>query len=147
MDVWSFSSKLTHRLCIWSALSVFISAGTAFSSIPLLRGLGIQFFAWGVIDGAIAFFGVRASAKKKLKVQESGSVESEAKESRWLERILWINTGLDVLYVLGGIWLMQTWGAESLLWKGHGVGIIIQGGFLFFFDFFHAFTLQNLKVH
>ena len=147
MDVWSFSSKLTHRLCIWSALSVFISAGTAFSSIPLLRGLGIQFFAWGVIDGAIAFFGVRASAKKKLKVQDSGSVESEAKESRWLERILWINTGLDVLYVLGGIWLMQTWGAESLLWKGHGVGIIIQGGFLFFFDFFHAFTLQNLKVH
>jgi len=147
MGVWDFSSKLTRRLLIWSVLSVLASAVIVFLPNPFLRGLGIQFFAWGVIDGAIAIFGERASAKRRLKVQESGSVESEAKESRWLERILWINTGLDVLYVLGGLWLMQTWGADSLLWKGHGAGIIIQGGFLFFFDFFHAFALQNLKVH
>jgi len=131
---------------VWAAFSVLVSVITIFLSDPFMRGLGIQFLAWGVIDGAIALFGKQASEKRKLKVQQSGLAESEAKESRWLERILWINTGLDVLYVIGGVWLMQSWGAESLLWKGHGVGIIIQGGFLFFFDFFHAFSLQSLRI-
>jgi hypothetical protein len=146
MDIWDFSSKLTQRLLVWSVFSVVISAVTVFSSNPFLRGLGIQFFVWGVIDGAIAIFGKHASAKRKLEVEISDLVESEAKESRWLERILWINTCLDVFYILGGIWLIQTWGAKSLLWEGHGIGIIIQGGFLFFFDFFHAVTLRNRRV-
>ena len=147
MSIRDFSTSLTRRLLVWSALSALVSAGTAFSSNPFLRGLGVQFFAWGVIDGAIAFFGERASAKRKFKAQESGSAENEAKEYHWLERILWINTGLDVLYVIGGAWLIQTWGANSLLWEGHGVGIIIQGGFLFFFDFFHALSLRNLRLN
>ena len=69
--------------------------------------------------------------------------EKEAHESRRLERVLWGNTALDVLYVLGGVWLMQGWGAESPLWRGHGLGVVIQGGFLFFFDLYHAITLRN----
>jgi len=145
MSIWTFSKRITRRLLVWSALSVLFSMLTFFSANLFLRGLGIQFFAWGVIDGAIAFFGEQASAKRKVKVQESDSMEIKAQEARWLERILWVNTGLDVFYVLGGVWLMQSWGAESLLWQGHGAGIIIQGGFLFFFDFFHAFSLRKLQ--
>lgn len=143
MSIWNFSSTLTGRLLIWSGLSVLVSAVMVFSSNPFLHGLGIQFFAWGVIDAAIAYFGAKASEKKRLRL--GGSAEAEAKESRWLERILWINTGLDMFYVFGGLWLMQTWSMDSLLWKGHGVGIIIQGGFLLFFDFFHAITLRNIR--
>ena len=145
MNVWTFSSQLTRRLLTWSMLSVLVSAATIFSPNPFLRGLGIQFFAWGAIDGSIAIFGTRASAKKQAKKQESERVEIDSKEAQWLSRILWINTGLDVFYVLGGVWLMQTWGAESSLWKGHGVGIAIQGGFLFFFDFFHVVSLRNIR--
>lgn len=144
MTIWDFANRLTRRLLIWSALSVLISAPTYFSANPFLRGLGIQFFAWGVINGAIAVFGARASAKKKLNLQESESAEAEAKETRWLNRILWINTGLDVLYILGGLWLMLTWGVNSPLWQGHGIGIIIQGGFLFLFDLYHAIFLQKI---
>ena len=147
MDVWGFSFKLARRLLIWSILSVLVSAVMVFLSNPFLRGIGIQFFAWGIIDGGIAFFGTQSSAKRQAKIQESERVEIETKEAQWLSRILWINTGLDVLYILGGIWLTQTWGADSLLWKGHGVGIIIQGVFLFFFDFFHAFALRNLQIN
>ena len=143
MSIWNFSSTLTGRLLIWSGLSVLVSAVMVFSSNPFLHGLGIQFFAWGVIDAAIAYFGAKASEKKRLRL--GGSAEAEAKESRWLERILWINTGLDMFYVFGGLWLMQTWSMDSLLWKGHGVGIIIQGGFLLLFDFFHAITLRNIR--
>ena len=146
MNIWDFQTRLTNRLLVWSALSVAFSALTVFSASPFLRGLGIQFLAWGAIDTAIAFFGAKASAKKRLKMQGQASAESEAQESRWLENILWVNTGLDVLYVLGGIWLIQHWGADSVLWRGHGWGIIVQGGFLLFFDFFHAFALRKLRT-
>ena len=147
MSIWDFSTRLTRQLLIWSVLSVLASVPIILSANPFLRGLAVQFLAWGAIDSAIALFGALASAKKRLKVQESERAENEAKESRWLERVLWINTGLDVFYILGGVWLMQVWGADSPLWRGHGVGIIIQGGFLFFFDFFHAFSLRNLQLN
>ena len=144
MNIWDFQTRLTRRLLIWSVFSVAFSTLTFFSTDSLLRGLAIQFFAWGVIDAGIALFGAYASAKKQAKLQADELAES--KEAGWLERVLWINTVLDVLYILGGLWLMQTWGAESLLWSGHGLGIVIQGGFLFFFDFFHAFALRNLRI-
>lgn len=146
MNIWDFQTRLIRRLFVWSALSVAFSALTFFSASPFLRGVAIQCFVWGIIDAAIAFYGGRLSAKKRLKITGSDRGEKEAEESRWLGHILWINTGLDVLYVLGGIWLMQSWGAESPLWRGHGWGVVIQGGFLFFFDFFHAFTLRNLRI-
>ena len=77
-------------------------------------------------------------------MQKDDIGEVETREARWLSRILWVNTGLDVIYILGGLWLFQTWGEGSSLWQGHGVGIIIQGGFLFLFDLSHAFSLTPL---
>ena len=144
MNIWDFQTRLTRRLLIWSVFSVFFSTLTFFSVNSLLRGLAIQFCVWGIIDAGIAIFGAYASAKKQAKLQADELAET--KEANWLERILWINTALDVLYILGGLWLMQTWGTESPLWRGHGLGIVIQGGFLFFFDFFHAFSLRNLRI-
>jgi hypothetical protein len=147
MNIWDFSIRLTRCLLVWSALSVLVSILTVFSSNPFLRGLAIQFLAWGLVDGAIAIYGMRRSTKKQANIQEVDRVEIESKEARWLSRVLWINTGLDVLYVLGGLWLMQTWGTDNPLWKGHGVGVVIQGGFLFFFDLYHAFSLRNLRIN
>ena len=144
MNIWDFQTRLTRRLLIWSVFSVVFSTLTFSSVNSLLRGLAIQFCVWGIIDAGIAIFGAYASAKKQAKLQADELAET--KEANWLERILWINTALDVLYILGGLWLMQTWGTESPLWRGHGLGIVIQGGFLFFFDFFHAFSLRNLRI-
>ena len=98
MNIWDFQTRLTKRLLAWSALCVAFSVLTVFSASPFLRGLGIQSLAWGAIDAAIAFFGANASAKKRLKMRGQASAGSEANESRWLEYILWVNTGLDVLY-------------------------------------------------
>ncbi len=66
-----------------------------------------------------------------------------AKEQRNLQRLLWINTGLDVLYILGGLKLVQTKGAGDARWRGRGWGIVVQGGFLFFFDAFQAMALTR----
>ena len=146
MNIWDFQTRLTRRLLVWSVFSVVFSTLTFFSVNSLLRGLAIQFCMWGIIDAGIAIFGAQISVKKRLKVQETDLAESETKEIHWLERVLWINTALDVLYILGGLWLMQTKGAESPLWRGHGLGVVIQGGFLFFFDFFHAFSIRNIRA-
>jgi D-alanyl-lipoteichoic acid acyltransferase DltB (MBOAT superfamily) len=124
---------------------MMVSVPMIVSADPFWRGVGIQFLVWGGVDAAIAVFGARMSAKKQAGIRESERAGSEVKEARWLERVLWINTCLDVLYVLGGVWLTQTLGVESPLWRGHGVGVAIQGGFLFCFDFYHARVLQRRR--
>lgn len=145
MTIWHFQTTLTRRLLIWAIVSMALSVPMLVITNPFVRGIGIQFLAWGAVDAAIAVFGARMSAKKQAGIKESEQAGSETKEARWLERVLWINTCLDVLYVLGGVWLAQTLGAESPLWRGHGVGVVIQGGFLFFFDFYHAWVLQGRR--
>ena len=146
MTVWSFVTRLTRRLLVWSGLSMLAAALAALSANRFLHGLAIQFFAWGAIDGAIALFARRDSARRKPKIRDSERAEVQEKQRRWLSRILWINTGLDVLYVVGGLWLLRTQGAGSPLWRGHGVGIMFQGAFLFFFDLYHAGRLRNARL-
>jgi hypothetical protein len=145
MTIWLFQTTLTRRLLIWAIGSMALSVPLFITTNPFLRGIGIQFLAWGAVDAAIAVFGAHMSAKKQAGITDPERAVVEAKEARWLERVLWINTCLDVLYVLGGVWLTQTLGAESPLWRGHGVGVVIQGGFLFFFDFYHARVLQRRR--
>lgn len=145
MSIWEFSTRLTRRLLVWSALSILLSTLTIFSADLFLRGLAVQFLVWGVVDGVISILGARAAARKQAAMQESDRAQTEVKEARWLSRVLWVNTGLDVFYLLGGFWLTQTWGAESPLWRGQGMGIMIQGGFLFLFDIYHAFALRNIR--
>lgn len=60
-----------------------------------------------------------------------------------IEKILLLNTGLDVGYMLGGLYLMErskntNKNPERL--KGFGKSILLQGGFLFAFDLAFYFT-------
>ena len=69
--------------------------------------------------------------------------EALAREARKLRRLLWINTGLDVLYVTGGFVLLYTSGAQNPFAAGNGWGVIVQGGFLFVFDLLHAVAVPR----
>ena len=108
---------------------------------PFWRGFGVQALLWGAIDAAIAAFGLRntarqrAAAKQRAAAHDAASIEREARK---LWRLLWINTGLDVLYIGGGILLALTAGREDLFLRGAGWGIVVQGSFLFLFDLIHA---------
>ena len=56
-------------------------------------------------------------------------------EPQKLEKIFWINSALDVVYVASGFWLRaegQKRGNPQ--WIGWGESIMIQGGFLLVFD-------------
>ncbi len=137
MDIWNFQTQLTRRLSFWSLAS--IAFGLPILTLnPFWRGVGIQFIAWGAIDLLIAIVGAAAAKRRKARLTPDELADSALKEGAKLKRILLINTGLDVLYVIGGIALILTLGANSAEWRGHGWGIIVQGGFLFFFDLYHA---------
>ena len=137
MDIWNLQTQLTRRLTFWSLAS--IAFGLPILTLnPFWQGVGIQFIAWGVIDLLIAIIGAAAMKRRKARLTSDELADSTPKESAKLKRILLINTGLDVLYVAGGIALILTLGANDIGWLGHGWGIIVQGGFLFFFDLFHT---------
>jgi carboxylesterase len=101
--------------------------------------------AWGAIDAAIALGGRRAARRRQAARPDAlapGIVDREAnREARRLARLLWFNTGLDVLYVAGGLALAFTRGATSPFWRGTGWGIAVQGAFLFVFDLLHATSI------
>ncbi len=55
-----------------------------------------------------------------------------------LRQLLWINAGLDILYMAVGLGL---WMRPRPMLKGFGFAIAIQGLFLFLFDLFHALQI------
>lgn len=127
----------------WAAGSVAVGgvlwrAGTR-SDNAVLRAFGRQSAAWGAIDGVIAAIGWSR--------RRSGAQQTRAAD---LRRVLAVNAGLDVGYVLGGIWLIAA--RESLGRRpgysadqatGDGAAVIAQGTFLLVLDAVHARRLAG----
>ncbi|MEZ0395780.1 MAG: hypothetical protein ABWK53_05045 [Anaerolineales bacterium] len=143
-DIWQFQQTLTRRLSIWSIASILLGAVMLLFRMPFWNGLGFQFIAWGLIDLLIAWGGSVGTRKRRARLTEAQATEAAPQEARKLVRILWINTGLDVLYMLAGVLVAVLPGASNPLWLGTGIGILIQGAFLFFFDWFHAVQARHL---
>ena len=139
--IWEFQTSLSRRLLLWSIISIF---GGLILQIPRSRfasGMGIQFSAWGLIDAIIAVFGDRAAKKRAAQLPDPLANEIIEHESHKLFKILLVNTGLDVGYILVGSRLALTKGKKDPGWRGHGIGIIIQGAFLFIFDLVHLLMI------
>ena len=111
----SVEEQLTRVLGAWAVGSVVV--GTALSFSRRTRGFGRQTAAWGAIDGAIAYAGVRGRARK-------GPTDRTR-----LRRILLLNAGLDVGYLALGQRMRRT---ER--WRGDGLAVLVQGAFLLVLD-------------
>jgi hypothetical protein len=143
IDIWQFQAALSRRLLAWSGLSVGAGAALALLSDPVWRGFGAQCAGWGLIDAVIAGLGLRQTHRKAAE-QEAHRADEQAEARKNLRRVLWINTGLDIAYVAGGLLLAATKGREGThrrFWRGSGWGIVLQGGFLLVFDLIHALLL------
>lgn len=144
-DSIQFQAGLSRRLLAWSGLSVGV--GTALALLPhrLWQGLGAQCVGWGVIDAVIAGIGLKQTHARAAD-PAAHAPDQQAEARRTLRRVLWINTALDVGYVSGGIALAAAKGRDDTdnarFWRGSGLGIVIQGGFLFMFDLIHALLLR-----
>ncbi|MBK7316243.1 hypothetical protein [Candidatus Villigracilis affinis] len=128
--IWKFGSDLTNRMLIWSILSILSGLYIWFAANEFGRGFDIQAFV-GLIDG-LAIVGARTAARRK-------STADPMREALFIRKVLWINFGLDVLYILGGAWVLLNY--TNVFWRGTGWGIVLQGTFLFFFDLFHAIKI------
>ncbi len=132
--VWKFESDLTKRLLLWSILSLLFGLYVWFATNDFGRGFGIQAVVWGAVDGLIVIIGQVTAARRK-------STTDPTREADVIRRILWVNFGLDLFYILGGVWLLFSWQGD--FWQGTGWGIVLQGAFLFLFDLFHALSVPK----
>ncbi len=138
LTIWTYQEAMSRRLLRWSVLSIAVG----FVLTPLnsfWRGFGWQAVGWGVIDAAIALFG-RESARKRQALPDAAT--RLERERHNLSLLLWINAGLDVLYLLGGRALAERRQSSRML-RGTGWGIVLQGAFLFLFDVYHAINLPR----
>ena len=140
-NIWDFQSNLSRRLLLWSIISIFGGMVLQIPKNRFVSGMGIQFSAWGLIDAIIAIFGERAAKKRAAQLPDPLISEIVDSESHKLYKILLVNTGLDVGYMLGGSAVSLTKGKIDPGWRGHGIGIIIQGAFLFIFDLVHLLLI------
>lgn len=137
-DIWQFQRLLTRRLSIGAGVSLLLGLGMFLFRTPFWNGVAYQFIGWALIDLLIAWGGAAGTRKRRLRLTEEQAAAAAPTEARNLRRILWVNTGLDVLYMLGGVLVAVFPGASNPLWLGTGIGILCQGAFLFFFDWYHA---------
>ncbi len=140
MNIWQYYKAITRRLLAWSAISAAVGVAILFLD-PFWQGVGLEAIAWGVIDAGIALVGGWVTHRRRAGLADPSALDVLTREARNLRRILLINTGLDVLYVTGGVAL--TLGTDNLFWRGNGWGIIVQGGFLFCFDLLHALGMPS----
>ena len=100
---------------------------------------------WNTVNLAIAGFGYYSA----ITADPSGwGLATSLSEHQNFQKILLFNAGLDVGYVLGGLYLTERAkrpDAEEDRLRGFGRSIMLQGGFLFAFDLINYFIASKLN--
>jgi len=146
LNIWQFQKKLINRLLAWAGLSFALGIIFSLQKDKRLQGVGSQFTGWAVVNTAIAYFSARAARAKEHKVTAGELPEREtvSKEAHNLYRLLWVNAGLDILYILCGYSVRVTKGRADRRILGIGEGIALQGAALFILDLFHVLLVPEL---
>jgi len=141
-DLYKFQQTVMPVLLGWG-LGSFVSGLVWWRGENAWRsGIGSQFALWGLIDAAIAAFGLRSAHRNSEKF-DTGTITptDHEKHARQFETIIWLNAVLDIGYIAGGSWLIVKFPKDSQR-KGIGWGVLFQGSFLFIWD-----MLLGILVH
>ena len=130
----SWQRRIGRQLLAWGGLNIALGLCLWWGS-PLWQGIGLQAAVWGAVNILIALWGQRSLQRKLASLSDPVSLQRETARVR---RLLLINAGLDVVYVLAGVTVILTLGPGGAFALGNGWGIVIQGGFLLFFDLWHG---------
>jgi hypothetical protein len=127
------------RLVAWGGISVLV--GTALLAwlraggrrSALLEQFAIQIAAWGAVDLVRAALG------------RSSLIPRDLAAATRLDRVLWLNIGLDIGYLLVGTALALTgWRlGRRLGLVGAGMGVIVQGTALLVLDLLLASQISR----
>jgi hypothetical protein len=116
-------------LLVWGGINMIAGIFYLFSTSELIKGLLLQAFFWGLIDGIL---GLITYFRKKEFVLEK------------IKKIFLINVYLDIVYISIGIILILL--AKDAFLRGNGIGLNIQGGFLFIIDLLHYIHIKKILV-
>lgn len=142
-DPWRAARRVGRQLALWALLSVAAAGLLAWAAAVVggdlgvtLRAVALQFVVWGAVDGAIAAIGERDGRRRIARGEDRDPAATRAFGAR-LRRLLRLNAGLDLVYVAVAVALLVGWRTPA--GSGHGLGVLIQGGFLLAFDAWHGF--------
>jgi len=99
---------------------------------------------WNVVNLGIAGLGYFTAMRED---SASYSLFTTAAEHYSFQKVLLFNAGLDVGYVLGGLYLTERakrGGEQSERLKGFGKSVMLQGGFLFAFDLVNFYISSRM---
>jgi len=136
--------KGLHVLLYWAIGNIVLAA-----VLRLVPGIGFQSFwemtaFWNVVNLVIAAMGLRRLGRNI----EPTSVAAEIGEAHRMEKVLLFNGGLDVGYMMFGLFLTQlSSGPMYESYPGWGAAIVVQGLFLFVFDTLFAWRLSKVRVY
>jgi len=137
MTIWQFQRLLSMRLLAWNILNFTAGLILLLTKHRFLQGIGSQFAGWSFINVLIANFGAISAARRERTLEDAHTPERRTREAQNLKRLLWVNAGLDVLYMVGGLLLLVRKNAGERT-RGAGIGVIFQGAFLLTFDVIQA---------
>jgi hypothetical protein len=144
-NLYTYQRRVMPILLGWGIGSIVSGLIWLLGCSQKMRGMGSQFFGWGLVDSLIAIFAI-ASADRKTMLLESGEVTpgEHLQQAVQFERFVWFNALLDIGYVIGGIRLAKRSPQEPRR-RGIGWGILIQGAFLFVWDVLLAVFAGRLR--
>jgi hypothetical protein len=114
-----------HILLGWGAVNV--ASGIALYTSDY-RDFGVMNASWGAINAGIALLAMRDSGANGTMPTYAEMLRQELQ----FNRIVALNTGLDVGYIIAGLWMM-TEGRDSMI-RQYGTSVVVQGAFLFAYD-------------
>lgn len=142
LDPWRHAAQVSTQLGWWAVGSVLVGATLLLAPervvgalAPASFAFGLQCLIWGAIDGVIALIGA-FDLRRRRAAGEPLDLAATRAFGRRLRRLLRLNAGLDVVYVAVGLALLALWRTPEGL--GHGLGVVVQGGFLLVFDAWHG---------
>ncbi|MCX7925854.1 MAG: hypothetical protein N2554_08605 [Fimbriimonadales bacterium] len=134
-----YQTRMMYQLLFWAGLSLLVGLAMLFPAQEWMRAFGGMTVAWAVVNALIALFALMGIRRKMAQNADPATV---AKWIHQLLRLLWINAGLDVLYIFVGGGLVY-WNSAQPTLNGFGWAVVIQGAFLFIFDSWHAARLPK----
>lgn len=140
-DFYAHQTQMSAVLLGWGVGSMVM--GALWWRVPnkSRQATGTQFLVWGAIDAALALNGLRTVGREAIDYADGKLSEADVdQKARVLRRILWVNYGLDNLYMIwGGRWMQS----DKPQRRGAGIGIFVQGAFLWIFDYLYAIGIRR----
>ena len=129
LNLYQLNRQISLFLMGWGLSSVILGGTLIFFDNPFLKAISIQFLLWGIIDFILGLIPI---------------IRNKISERKKLYKILFINSFLEIIYILVGLILSFEFVFEGEATIGHGFGVIIQAIFLLVFDTYYGFRAYRL---